>query len=274
MSEDPGVGPVAVLGDERGAVSELIESVGIDVRSGIDAATTVIAVGEEAMLELARRGCSTPVLPVAVPGGIQAVPANALQQALQRLGTDSVTVHERPALAVDRAGERVETGLLDVMVVTAEPAHISEYALSTPADQLSTFRADGVVAATPAGSHGYARRVGGPLLSPDLRGLSVVPVGAFKTERNHWVVSTPPEETALSVTVERDEAPVALIVDGRDAGTLPPGDRLDIAADGTLSLLVVPESESAFQTGVEQVQSHRPERRRDEEDGEQAFPLE
>lgn len=252
MNDDPGAGPIAVVGDERGAVSELVESAGRRVRpgtaGGLGDATVVLAVGEAAVLDLARQSCSTPVMPVAVPGGLQAVPADALQTALQRLEDGSATIRERPVLAVDREDERIETALLDVMAVTSEPAHISEYAVSTPEESISTFRADGVVVATPAGSDGYARRVGGPVLSPDLRGLSVVPVGAFKTERNHWVVSLPTDGPALSMTVEREDAPVSLLVDGRDAGTIPVGDRLEVGADGHLPLVVVPESESAFRS--------------------------
>ncbi|WP_136686844.1 NAD(+)/NADH kinase [Halorhabdus amylolytica] len=255
MSDDPGAGPIAVVGDERGAVSELVESVGRRVRPGtagsIDDATVVLAVGEAAVLDLARQGCSTPVMPVAVQGGLEAVPSDALQTALQRLDDGAATVRERPILAVHREGERVETALLDVMLVTSEPAHISEYAVSTPKEAISTFRADGVVVATPAGSNGYARRIGGPVLSPDLRGLSVVPVGAFKTERNHWVVSLPADGPALSMTVQREDAPVSLLVDGRDAGGVPAGDRLVVDADGHLPLVVVPESESAFRTDAE-----------------------
>ena len=280
MSDDPGAGPVAILGDDGGAVRELVESVGIGVRSGtpdgIDDAGAVIAVGESAVLDLARRGCSVPIVPVAVPGGLEAVPATALQRALQRLRDGSWTSHDRPVLAVRRTGERIETALTDVMLVTAEPAHISEYAVSTPGDAISTFRADGVVAATPAGSNGYARRVGGPILSPDLRGLSVVPVGAFKTERNHWVVSLPREETALSMTVEREEAPVSLLVDGRDAGGLPAGDRLDLVADGSISIVVVPESESAFRTAAERSPPDRARANLDSlvADPDRVFPLE
>jgi len=263
MSDDPGAGPVAIVGDESGGVPELVESVGRAVRpgtpEGIDDATVVLAIGESAVRDLARRGCSTPVLPVAVPGGLESVPADALQTALQELSADTATVGTRPVLAVRRGGKRVETALTDVMLVTAEPAHISEYAVSTPAEPISTFRADGVVIATPAGSDGYARRVGGPVLSPDLRGLSVVPVGAFKTERDHWVVTLPSDGTALSVTVERDEAPVSLRVDGREAGRVPAGERLAVDADGRLPVVVVPESRSAFRTDTDRLRPDRPE---------------
>ncbi|WP_394351524.1 hypothetical protein [Halobacterium bonnevillei] len=69
-------------------------------------------------------------------------------------------------------------------MVTAEPARISEYAVETGTERVDEVRADGVVAATPAGSHGYARDADGPLLSRG-RGLAVrrsrgaVPSGAL-----------------------------------------------------------------------------------------------
>lgn len=246
MSEDLQAGPLAVVGDNVGVVTELVEAVGLRVVAGdpggIDErATAVIAVGEGAVLELARQGCSRPVLPVAAGDGFPDVPADELQAALGQFRRGEYAVFDARTLEVSVDGEAVETALADVMLVTSEPAHISEYTLSTPAGGTSTFRADGVVIASPVGSHGYARRVGGAVLDPDADGLSVVPVGMFSTTKDHWTLSIPDSGPAVSVGIEREEAPVSLLVDDRTVGEFGPEETLSIRPGEYLALLSLSE---------------------------------
>ncbi|MFB6128570.1 MAG: NAD(+)/NADH kinase [Halorhabdus sp.] len=248
MSEDLREGPVTVVGDDAGVVVELVRSVGLRVVPGSPAdiderATVVVAVGEEATLDLARAGCATPVLPVAVDGGLGSVPADTLQSALERVRDGDYAVGDSPTLDVRVDGEHVGTALADVMLVTSEPAHISEYTLSTPRGHLATFRADGVVVATPAGSRGYARRVGGAVLDLDADALSVVPVGMFSTTKGHWTLSLPEAGPAVSMTLRRDEAPVSLLIDDRTYGHLDPTDELSLGRGSPLHVVTLPESE-------------------------------
>ena len=251
MSEELGAGPVTVVGDDASVVGELVRSVGVQVVPGSPAetseqATAVIAVGEAAVLDLAREGCQTPILPVAVDGGLGGVPADALQSAIERVRDGDYAVRETATLDVRVNDEHVETALADVMLVTSEPAHISEYSLSTPADAVATFRADGVVITTPAGSRGYARRVGGPVLDPAAEILAVVPVGMFSTTKDHWTLSLPDSGPALSMSIKRDEAPVSLLVDDRTYGRVGPADRLSLVRGETLSVVSLPESDPPF----------------------------
>ncbi|WEL17197.1 NAD kinase [Halorhabdus sp. SVX81] len=251
MSEDLRDGPVAVVGDDAGVVAELVRSVGIQVVPGTpteidEHATAVIAVGETPILKLAQRGCETPILPVAVDGGLGGVPADTLQSAIERVRDGNYAIREITTLDVYVNDAHVETALADVMLVTSEPAHISEYSLSTPAQSVATFRADGVVIATPTGSRGYARRVGGPVLDPAAEILAAVPVGMFSTTKDHWTLSLPDSGPALSMSIKRDEAPVSLLVDDRTYGRVGPSDQLSLVRGETLSVVSLPESDPAF----------------------------
>ena len=242
MSEDLREGPVTVVGDDVGVVVELVRSVGVQVVPGSpseidERVTAVIAVGERAVLDLVRNGCERPVLPVAVDGGLGGVPADALQSAVEGVRDGDYAVRETPTLDVHVDGEHVGTALADVMLVTSEPAHISEYTLSTPQGPLATFRADGVVVATPAGSRGYARRVGGAVLDPLADALSVVPVGMFSTTKGHWTLSLPDAGPAITASINREEAPVSLLIDDRTCGRLDPADRLSLVRGDPLSVV-------------------------------------
>jgi NAD+ kinase len=131
---------------------------------------------------------------------------------------------------------------MDVMLVTSEPARISEYAIERDGEHLGSVRADGIVVATPAGSHGYAAAADGPALAVGTDVVSVVPIAPFHTSVPTWVLKA--DDVALSVL--RDEGDVSLLVDGYDRGAVGHDARLGLRADGSIRLLCVPEGRPAY----------------------------
>ena len=198
----------------------------------------VVAVGESALCALVTAGVEAPILPVDIGPGISSVPVADLEAALEALVAGEYLPTERPVLTADD-GTRA---LFECMLVTAEPARISEYTITSGGDHVATFRADGVVVATPAGSHGYARRADGPVVAPKTGVVTVVPVAPFSTEADNWVVT--PEQ--LRLTVERDEAPVDLLADDRVVGEVTAGDPIEFNAAERVSVAVVAESAGPF----------------------------
>jgi len=146
----------------------------------------VVARGERGVLEFARRNAAVPILPVDAGRGVWSIPASALDAALPAAIDGEYEPRERTVLALTVGGERVGRAAFDAMLVTKEPAKISEYAVRTGGERVARFRADGVVLATPAGSGGYAAAAGGPVLAPGT-GVAVVPVAPFATTHDHWV---------------------------------------------------------------------------------------
>src|SRR6056297_2760021 len=173
----------------------------------------VVAVGETALLALVRERVSVPVLPVDAGPGYGGIEPDAATVAVQAVLANEFETVERSVLSVSVGGERVGPALADVMLVTTEPARISEYAVRSRGEQVSRFRADGVVISTPTGSHGYGRSAGGPLVEPDSGVVCVVPVAPFAVDFDHWVVSA---ERPVELSVERDEGEVSLALDDRE----------------------------------------------------------
>jgi NAD+ kinase len=128
--------------------------------------------------------------------------------------------------------------------MAAEPARISEFSVRTGGEPVSRFRADGVVASTPAGSFGYNRRAGGASIEPGSGVASVVPVAPFAIDAGEWVL--PIESVRLGV--ERDETPVELLADGRRERRVPAGSTVELSVAGTLRTHVVPESSGVFES--------------------------
>lgn len=195
----------------------------------------VVAVGEPALHALVRERVAAPVLTVGDPPGVPAVAHDDLAAAAGRLVAGDWTTRDRRLLAATVDG-RVEPALADAMVVTERAAAISEYSVTSDGDA-TQFRADGVVVASPTGSHGYARSAGGPVLAPATDAVAVVPVAPFTTDRRHWVLDPP-----VTLAVERDESAVSLLVDDHDHGSVPAGGTVTVDWGDSLSLAVVAES--------------------------------
>ncbi|MFC4449690.1 ATP-NAD kinase [Halorussus aquaticus] len=236
---------------------------------------SVVAVGESALLALGREGLDAPVLPVDAGPGYGGVSLDAsesgptgddsdstdtptstddstptkaererLSSALDALLAREFDTDSRTLLAVTVDGERVGPALADVMLITAEPARISEYAVRSRGERVARFRADGVVVSTPTGSLGYGRNAGGPLLEPGSGVVGVVPVAPFAVNVDHWVLSA---DRPVTLTVERDEGEVSLLLDDRTVRRVSPHTAVEVVEDGSLDVVRVTESRPFFE---------------------------
>jgi len=233
--------PVGVVGDER--VAEGLREAGQQVCVGtvdeLPGTDRVVAVGDAAARAVATADRDPLVVPVDTTRGLRPVDRTAVAAAVD--GLPDARVEPHPVLAARCAGTHCGSALFDVTLVTDEAARISEYTVETPAEAVGQFRADGVTVATPAGSPGYARRVDAPILAPGT-GVVVAPVAPFATDPDHWVL--PPDEVVCSV--ERDDAPVVLVVDGSVVDTVGHGESVRIEWAGTLRTAVTGPSRSRF----------------------------
>ncbi|ELZ25790.1 ATP-NAD kinase [Halosimplex carlsbadense 2-9-1] len=244
MSDSPVVG---VVGADADAVVAAVESAGARATAGtakrvVEDSDAVVAVGEPALLAVARTGTDAPVLPVAAGPGVRSLPREEVATGVADFVAGDYERVPYPLVDVHVADRTRATALFDLMLVSAEPAQISEYAVERGDDRVARFRADGVVVATPAGSSGYASAAGGPVLTPDTDAVAVVPVAPFETDIDHWVL--PP--AGLSVSVERDETTVHLLADDRVVGPVEPHEAVHVAPAGSVSLALVAAGRSPF----------------------------
>lgn len=131
-------------------------------------------------------------------------------------GMDDVRRVTHAVLAVDAGRGTTHRAIADVALVTAQPAQISEFGIGDQDRREASFRGDGVVVATPFGSDGYANAAGGPVVEPGA-GLAVVPVAPFSTRAGPRIV-----DGGVSLSVERDEVSVSLVIDGAACGVVDP----------------------------------------------------
>jgi len=241
------VGRVGVAGGGADAVARTLADAGLEtvvdssvgvLQADVDA---VVAVGEPTLLAVARRHPTVPILPVDAGTGVRSVPRERLGDAATRLRAGNWTRESHPLVTVDD-GTSEHVVFMDAMLATAEPAHISEFTVETATERVAQFRADGILAATPAGTGGYAHAAGAPVIPPGPSVLALVPIAPFATTLDHWVV---PADT-VTITVEREEATVEVLADDRTVGHAPVGTPVELSAEGSVALLRVAEGQSPF----------------------------
>lgn len=202
----------------------------------------IVAPGETALRRVATASPDAPILPVAVDPGVRSVRPADIERAVEDVldGRTDAVAHTVVDVRVD--GTRAGRFLRDASLLTAEPARISEFAIDSDAlGHVDEIRSDGVVVATPAGSHGYAAAADGPLLAPGT-GISVVPVAPFRIDRSRWVLPEQP----LSVQIRRDEAAITVEVDGEERRTVGQDATVRFEPAAPIETLVVEESEPPF----------------------------
>lgn len=238
---------VGVTGEGAEAVAERLASEGVDVhvdtpdalaRSDVELA---VAIGAAAIGDLVATGQTAPIVPVDAGAGIRSVPRAAVDSLAAgiRAGTWELEDHHPYAVTVD--DERVGTAVFDLTLVTAEAARISEYTVDADGEHVDTARADGVVVATPAGSTEYARRIHAPILGPEA-GVAAAWIAPFRADPDRWVL----QPDSLALWVERDEAAVDLVVDGRVLQTIGPDESVHLDREDPFSVAVFPASRDRY----------------------------
>jgi NAD+ kinase len=130
-------------------------------------------------------------------------------------------------VSVERQGRRVaETPALNEIVVNKGAlSRIITLNLSVRDFGEWSFRADGVIIATPTGSTAYNLSAGGPVVYPTIPAIIVTPICPFTlTSRPIILPSTFPVE----MTIDSRDVDLHLTADGQVSLPLMPGDRITV----------------------------------------------
>jgi NAD+ kinase len=157
-----------------------------------------------------------------------------------------VVEDERMALTAEAEGapwSEPQWALNEVIVEKSARHRVIRLAAWVNDEYVMTFSADGVIVATPTGSTAYSFSARGPIVSPQLECLVLVPVSAHMVF-DRPIVLAPEEQVTLEV---KDEEPGMLSADGRPGLELPVGSRVRIRrSDRPARLLRRKRSESFF----------------------------
>jgi NAD+ kinase len=148
--------------------------------------------------------------------------------------------------------ERAETvlGEWDVLneCVVARGGGMKLVHLATRVDgqPLTTYAADGLIAATPTGSTAYALAAGGPILPPEMHAILLVPVAPHLSVERAVVL---PEDAEVIIRVHTD-SPAVLSCDGHHHSEVLDGDRVGIRASERSVLFVRVQGRGYFYRNI------------------------
>jgi len=148
---------------------------------------------------------------------------------LERLFKGEAWIENRMMLRVEhiRAGEVIGAwqALNESVVGRGQYLRPVKLAASADGHLLTTYIADGLIAATATGSTAYALAAGGPILPPELRNILIVPIAPHLSVDRAVVLA---EGSSISIDVKSENA--VLSVDGAIPTGLAEDDRVDIRA--------------------------------------------
>lgn len=209
-------------------LTAIIEKAGgkvVDISSDPD---MVISVGGDGtMLAAAHRAMDIDVPVVGFNLGTLGFLAQAethhAEHVVDRLMAGEYTVEERMTVTAHCNGT-TRTGVNDVVVEKVDTTRLVVLEVTVDGDPFVTYRADGLILATPTGSTAYSFSAGGPLVDPRIGALVVTPVAAHSLFDRALVL---PEGTVIGVTVISDRT-VRANVDKDSLGLMGEGDVLTV----------------------------------------------
>ena len=169
-------------------------------------------------------------------GYLTEVDPDGARMAVKRYLSGAYEIEERMLLAVRVEGpEPLEVVALNEAVIEKTPSgHTVRLEVTVDGEFFTTYAADGLIVATPTGSTAYSFSARGPIVAPTHRCLVLTPVSPHMLF-DRTLVLDPHTSVRLEVVGHR---PATVSADGRNLGTLQPGDALVCTASPRTARLV------------------------------------
>jgi len=187
----------------------------------------VVLGGDGTLLSMARlmEGRETPILGVNLGGlgFLTAATTDEAQASIARVLAGEYEVDRRITLeatvrrTLDDGTTRISEkfrALNDVVINKRPVGRMLDLEVTAAGEHFCSYRADGLIVATPTGSTGYALSAGGPIVYPTLELIVLAPICPH-TLSNRPVVL--PDSFELEVRVKDPDHDATLILDGQEA---------------------------------------------------------
>lgn len=188
----------------------------------------VLAVGGDGTMLGAVRNAVTWDVPVlgfnlGTLGFLTEAEPDDLAEVVKRLVTRDFEVEERLTVAAAIGGVEA-VGVNDVVVEKVDSTRLVSLSVVIDGSEFATYRADGLIVATPTGSTAYSFSAGGPVVDPRVDALVLTPVASHSLFDRPIVI---PADSQIDVTVSRDRL-VRVNVDKTDLGEIGEGETVKI----------------------------------------------
>jgi len=160
-------------------------------------------------------------------GFLTEVPPQSLYPMLEAIAEGDATVEHRALMQCELLrGDEVRGKYLvfnDAVVNKTALARLNTYDLYIDKAFVSSYRADGMIIATPTGSTAYSLSAGGPVLMPAVSALVITPVAPHSLTHRPLVV---PDSAQIEILLRSEDEVAYLSLDGQPGLDLSDGDRV------------------------------------------------
>ncbi|WP_298392852.1 NAD kinase [Flavobacterium sp.] len=152
-------------------------------------------------------------------GFLAKVQKENIETFLQIVLEKKYTLSERTLLSLECSPENEQVNELnfamnEVTVSRKDTTSMITIETSLNDEYLNSYWADGLIISTPTGSTGYSLSCGGPVLTPDVKGLVITPIAPHNLNARPLVI---PDETEIKLRVSGREEQYLVSLDSRIA---------------------------------------------------------
>jgi len=167
---------------------------------------------------------------------------------LKEIQSGKIEIEERIRIQAEcrRGAKKILCGsaLNDVVIGRGVPGRLVVLNVAINSEILSSYRADGLIVATPTGSTAYSLSAGGPIIHPALRVITLNPISPHTLTQRPVLL---PDSARIRITLPASSSGAVLSLDGQSRFDLRPGDEIEVRKHPIPTLLVRPPGRSYFQ---------------------------
>lgn len=197
----------------------------------------------QAAIDLVHRNLPILGINMGTVGFLTEIEQQNLDKALHHLICDEYTIENR--IMLKEMPEKADGlthpvyALNDMVITKRGTCRLITVKVYINGELADVYRADGLIISTPTGSTGYNLSAGGPVLVPHTHVTVITPICAHSLNKRSLVLSAK-DQILLEIgqTKEAQEDTAILVADGRNAGELVTGDRLQIGVPDSMTQLI------------------------------------
>ncbi len=153
-----------------------------------------------------------------------------LQAVVEKVLQGKYQIHERARLNIQLVRENqllADVDVLNDMVINKSAlSRLASCAVYLDNVYLTTFRADGLIVATPTGSTAYSLAAGGPVVHPAVPSIILTPICPFTLTNRPLII---PDSTSIEIRLEDSPEDIVLTLDGQEGFNMDPRDRIFVS---------------------------------------------
>ena len=212
----------------------------------------VVIGGDGTMLSVARWACrtNTPILGVNFGslGFLAEIPREEMLQTLEQVLEGRYELDRRTMLCakIYRGGRLVSaiSALNDVVINKSALARIIDLAVSIDGCYVTTYKADGLIVATPTGSTAYTLSAGGPIVFPTVEAMLLTPICSHTLTNRPLVI---PMSSTVEISLMTAQEDVFMTLDGQVGRPFRQGEKVRIVRGKEEVRLIRPENRNYFE---------------------------